>query len=378
MRVCLVFDCLYPYTVGGAERWYRSLAEGLADRGEQVTYLTRLLWKPASGPEVPGVEVVAVSPAGKLYSGGRRSIAVQVRFALGVFVHLLRHGGRYDVVQTPGLYVSFLAVLAARFFRRFDVVVDWFEVWTREYWLEYLGGIAGRIGWRAQRFSARRPHKALCFSRLHAARLEQLGHRGPITLVEGLSVLPAEIPAPAPAGPLVVFAGRHIPEKQAPAVVPAVALARERIPGLRAEIFGDGPDRGEVLRRIEKHDLAGAVSAPGFVEAEQVRESVRRALCHLFPSRREGYGIVVVEAAALGTPTVVVRTPDNAAVELLEDGINGVVADSADPTDLADAILRVHDAGPELRSSTADWCRRNRKRLSLESSLEIVLGVYGR
>ena len=150
MRICLVFDCLYPYTVGGGERWYRSLAEGLARRGHTVTYLTRLQWDPAEGAEVPGVEVIAVAPAMDLYVEGRRKISVQLRFALGVFRHLLLHGRRYDVVQTPALHASLLAVLATRRLRRFKVVVDWFEVWTREYWIEYLGGLAGRFGWWAE------------------------------------------------------------------------------------------------------------------------------------------------------------------------------------------------------------------------------------
>lgn len=378
MHVCLVFDCLYPYTVGGGERWYRALAEGLVARGHSVTYLTRLQWDPEAGADVPGVHVIAVAPPMALYVDGRRSIPVQIRFGLGVLGHLLRHGSAYDVVQTPGLHFSLLAVLVARALRRFKVVVDWFEVWTREYWLEYLGALAGRLGWLGQRFAARNRHDALCFSRLHARRLEELGHRGSIALVEGLSVLPPEDPTPVDAEELVVFAGRQIPEKQAPAIVPALALARARLPGLRAEIFGDGPDHDTVLRLIEEHGLDGAVSAPGFVPAEEVRETLRRALCHLFPSRREGYGLVVVEAAALGTPTVVVSGPDNAALELVEDGENGVVAESAGPEDLAEAILRVHSAGPELRRSTAEWFRRNRRRLSLESSLDTVLGVYAR
>ena len=37
MRVCLVYDCLYPYTIGGAERWYRGLADGLVEHGHSVT-----------------------------------------------------------------------------------------------------------------------------------------------------------------------------------------------------------------------------------------------------------------------------------------------------------------------------------------------------
>jgi glycosyltransferase involved in cell wall biosynthesis len=378
MRACLVFDCLYPHTVGGAERWYRNLAEDVARRGHAVTYLTLLQWDPDSDAGVPNVDVVAVAGKSELYAHGRRSIGAQVRFALGVFGHLVRHGGRYDVVQTPALHLSLLAALAARPFRRFSLVVDWFEVWTREYWLDYAGGVAGRIAWWGERISARAEHQALCFSRRHARRLDALGYRGEITLIEGL--LPPELEAsePEPAGSTVVFAGRLIPEKQATAIVPALALARERVPELRAAIFGDGRERETLLRLIDESGPDGAVQAPGFVARELVEDAVRRALCFVFPSRREGYGTVVVEAAAVGTPTVVVDAPDNAAVELVEDGVNGFIVTSAEPEELGNAIVRVHEAGPALRESTADWFRRNRERLSLETSVERVLAVYAR
>jgi glycosyltransferase involved in cell wall biosynthesis len=379
VRICLVFDCLYPHTVGGAERWYRALAERVAARGHDVTYLTLRQWERDAGPDVLGVDVIAVAPGLNLYTRGRRSIGAQLRFALGVFRYLRRYGEEFDIVQTPALHLSLVAVLAARKMHRFRLVVDWFEVWRRSYWLEYLGSVGGRLGWLAQRLSARSRHAALCFSRLHAERLRALGHTGPITLIEGLRDFDSShAEEPAPAEPVVVFAGRHIPEKRVSAIVPAVALARERLPGLRAEIFGDGPERSEVLRLIREYDVSGAVSAPGFVEDEQVQAALRRALCLLLPSAREGYGIVVVEAAALGTPTVVVEGPDNAAAELVEDGKNGVVASSAGPREIADAILRVHDAGPSLRDSTGEWFGQNSARLSLDSSIETLLDVYNR
>ncbi len=141
-------------------------------------------------------------------------------------------------------------------------------------------------------------------------------------------------------------------------------------------IFGDGPDRPEVLRLIDELGLDGSVEAPGFVDSERVDETLRRALCMALPSRREGYGLVVVEAAARGTPSIVVADEDNAAVELIEDGVNGVIAASAEPDELAAAILRVHEAGETMRASTADWFARNAHRLSLESSLETVVGAY--
>jgi glycosyltransferase involved in cell wall biosynthesis len=86
---------------------------------------------------------------------------------------------------------------------------------------------------------------------------------------------------------------------------------------------------------------------------------LRAALCLALPSRREGYGRVVVEAAAAGVPSIVVRGEDNAAVELIDEGINGFVAPSAAPDDLAAAIVSVYRAGAPLRASTLAWFRRN-------------------
>jgi glycosyltransferase involved in cell wall biosynthesis len=96
----------------------------------------------------------------------------------------------------------------------------------------------------------------------------------------------------------------------------------------------------------------------------------------VLPSRREGYGMIVIEAAALGTPSIVVADPDNAAADLVLDGENGYVALSAAPEDLAATIERVHADGQALRERTASWFRSNAKRLSLENSLEAVLESY--
>jgi glycosyltransferase involved in cell wall biosynthesis len=378
MRICLVYDCLFPYTVGGAERWYRNLSERLAEEGHEVAYLTLRQWKRGERGEVPGVEVVAVGPRMGLYAeGGRRRILPPLVFGLGVLLHLLRHGSRYDVVHTSSFpYFSLLAAAALRPLRRFRLVVDWVEVWSREYWDEYLGPLGGRVGDAVQAICMRVPQHAFCYSRLHEQRLRDRRVNGEPTLLEGLYAGPLEARDPVPAEPVVVFAGRHIPEKRVPALVPALALARRRIPELRGEIYGDGPERVEVLRLRSEEGLDGALEVLGFVSPGQVEEAMRRALCMVLPSRREGYGLVVVEAAALGTPSVVVADPDNAATDLVSQSENGYVAPSASPADLAAAIERVHAEGPALRERTAAWFGANAERLSLESSLKRVLESY--
>jgi glycosyltransferase involved in cell wall biosynthesis len=377
VRVCIVYDCLYPYTIGGAERWYRNLAERLAGGGHEVTFLTRRQWGRGDSPGIPGVRVVVVSPRMDLYTHGRRRILPPLLFGLGVLAHLLRHGRSYDVVHTASFpFFSLLAADAARRRARFRLLVDWHEVWTREYWHEYLGRVGGRIGWRIQRAGLRAPQRAFCFSRLHEHRLRELGLSGELTRLEGQYAGPAAPPEPLPARPVVVFAGRHIPEKRVPTLVPAIARARERVSDLRGELYGDGPDRQEVLDAIAAAGLDGWVSAPGFVDQGVLEHALATALCVVLPSRREGYGLIVVESAARGVPSVVVAGPDNAATELVDEGANGFVSPSVEADDLAAALVRVYDAGPELRRSTLEWFRRNAERLSLERSLHTVLRQY--
>jgi glycosyltransferase involved in cell wall biosynthesis len=376
VRICIVYDCLYPHTVGGAERWYRNLSERLAEAGHEVTYLTLRQWDAGTEPAVRGVRVIAVGPRMQLYVRGRRRIGPPLVFGLGVLRHLLVHGRRYDVVHTASFpYFSLLAAGVVRPLYRFRLVVDWHELWTERYWREYLGRIRGRAGWIVQRLCLRIPQRAFCFSRLAERRLHEEGVRGDVVVLEGqFEGTPSATAVPAES--LVVFAGRHIPEKRPASLVPALARALETVPDLRGEIYGDGPDRAKVLQLIDSHRLQGVVEAPGFVDASVVEHALRHALCLVLPSRREGYGLVVLEAMAYGTPAVVVREDDNAAVEFIAEGENGFVAPSASPEDLADAIVRVRASGDELRESTLAWFKRNSTRLSLGNSLEEVVDAY--
>jgi glycosyltransferase involved in cell wall biosynthesis len=379
MRIAIVYDCLYPQTVGGAERWYRNLAEHLAARHE-ITYVTRRQWG-AEGPDTP-FRTVAVSPGGPLYTqSARRRIWPPIRFGIGVFFHMLRHARDYDVVHSASFpHFSLIgAWLALRLRRRgARLVADWHELWTREYWVSYLGPIGGRVAYAIEGICVRLPERSFTFSRLHEGRLRERGHRGPVVRLTGEYAGPPGA-RPGDEGsrePLVVFAGRHIPEKGVTEIPAAIDAARREVPSLRGIVFGDGPMSEDVAERVHSLGLEEVVDLPGRVSGEQVDETLGRALCLLLPSRREGYGLVVVESAARGTPAVVVEGPDNAATELVEEGVNGLIAASGSPADLAQAIIRVHKAGAELRASTAAWFERNAERLSLRSSLEAVSRGY--
>ena len=379
MRIAIVYDCLYPYTVGGAERRYRSLVAQLARR-HAVTYVTRRQWRRGTTLDVPpGVQVAAVSGGQRLYTAsGRRRILPPLRFGWGVFWYLLRRRREIDCVHACSFpYFSLLAARLACAFGGPAVVTDWYEVWTRPYWREYLGPIAGRIGAAVQALCVRVSGPAFVFSSLHAARLREEGYRGAPVLLTGAYAGPVDVDESSrPRQPVVVYMGRHIPEKQVTAIPAAIALARARIPGLRATIFGDGPERARVQSEIARLGLEDIIRCPGFAPWAVVDAELREALCLVLPSRREGLGLGIVEALARGTPAVVARGPDNAATELIEAEHNGVVADSAAPAVLADAIAAVHAAGPALVTRTRAWFRANAARLSIEGSIVELEAMY--
>jgi glycosyltransferase involved in cell wall biosynthesis len=127
---------------------------------------------------------------------------------------------------------------------------------------------------------------------------------------------------------------------------------------------------------VRELGLTEVVRLAGHSAEADVAAALGRAACLATASEREGYGLVAVEAAARGTPSVVVAGPENAATELVHDGVNGAVAGDASAPELGDAVLTVLAAGSSLRDSTALWYAENAERLSLTGSLELVLRAY--
>ncbi len=380
MRILFVYDCLYPHTIGGFERFYRDVTERLA-RNHEVTYLTRTQWTAHESPDTPqGVKLVALNCGRDLYTAsGRRRILPPLRFGMGVLAHLLRNRHRYDIVQTCSFpYFPMVSCAIVRVLGGPPIVTDWIEVWSDEYWQRYLGRIGGRIGAAVQRLCIRLTTSAFTLSELSAKSLRQSGYRRRLVILKGLSTSepPRTTHLQLRREPLVVFAGRHIPEKHVIAIPAAIDLARQQIPGLRALIFGDGPERVRVIAEVNRLGLEDVVRCQGIVPWREVDEAIGRAMCLILPSQREGYGSVVIEAIARGTPAIVVRGADNAATSLIVENVNGFVSSSAEPSMLADQIVKIHRAGPDLVSRTYGWFREQAEGIGIEASMAQIEEAY--
>lgn len=381
--VAVVYDCLFPYTTGGGERQYRAFAEAMVDRGEAVEYLTARQWDATDAPH-EAFAVRAITPALTLYDAdGVRRSAAAARFAAGLFRSLLRRRGAYSAVLVSGLPV--LNVFAARLAllgSGTPLAVDYLEVWGRRQWIDYAGRLMGNVAWALQRFAVAMTPIATCHSQLSANRLRAEGFRGELLVSPGLiddrdaDARAASSPAADP--PFVLYAGRHIADKRVEALPAAVAVAREVCPGLRLVILGDGPQSAAIDDAIRAVNGDAWIERPGFVSETTLAELMSSAAVLVNPSRREGYGLVVVEAAASGTPVVLVADPSNAATELVTPGVNGAIAPDVEPRSLGEAIVTVVRGGHELRDRTRAWYAEAVQTRTIGRTVDGILAAFVR
>lgn len=374
MRIAVIYDCLFPASTGGGERQYLGFATHLHRRGHEVEYLTAQ--QDAQVMSGTPFATSAVTGPLRLYdrSGVRRSSAA-LRFAFGVFRALRRRRRSLDAVLVSGLPV--LNVFAARVAllgSGVQITIDYLEVWRRRQWLEYAGPITGTIAWLLQRIAVAWTPVASCHSDLSARRLRAEGLRGPILVSKGLidqqSVPPFRAQSDEP--PFVLYVGRHIPDKDVQVIPAAVQVARASIPDLRLIILGSGPSTDAIRSSVD--DVGGWMwtSMPGFVDQAELDRRMAGAACLVNPSRREGYGLVVVEANAHGTPVVLVDHEGNAAVELVDEGVNGRIAASSAPDVLGASIATAVLGGPALRASARSWFMHAVETRTIAASVEAI------
>jgi glycosyltransferase involved in cell wall biosynthesis len=359
VHIAVAYDCLFPWTKGGGERQYRTFAEEFVAAGHEVTYLTRQQWDDGQSPQIDGIAIEVISSDRTLHDEqGVRLLTPALRFAAGLFAHLSTHRGTYDAVLVSGTPATNVhSARAALVGSGVILCVDWLEVWREKQWREYSGPFVGTVANALQALAIRMSSLASCHSQFTARRLRERGLRTEPIISPGL-IEPRsfEVPELSPPGPpTVIYVGRHIPDKQVEAIPGALAFARRQIPDLVATIFGDGPSQASVLAEVDRWGVQSAVTMPGFVSQAELDNAIRNAACLVNPSAREGYGLVIVEACAAATPVVVVAGEDNAAVELIVEGINGYVAASIEPEVLGQAIVDVVKAGATMRSKTHAW-----------------------
>jgi glycosyltransferase involved in cell wall biosynthesis len=344
---------------GGSETYLQRIGAQLAASGITVTLRT------ARYPGAPRHEVVDGVRISR--SGGRYSVYIWALLAMALNEVGARMGlgplrrARPDVVVDAQNGLPFLARLL--YGRRVMVLVHHCH---REQW-PVAGAVLGRLGWFVESWLSPRLHRRnqyLTVSLPSARDLVTLGvDNERIAVVRnGLDEAPARsLSGPRSAVPRVVVLSRLVPHKQIEDALETVAELRPRLGELHLDIVGDGWWRQRLVHQVRSLGISDAVTFHGHVDDVTKHHVLQSAWVHVLPSRKEGWGLAVVEAAQHRVPTIGYRSSGGLSDSIV-DGVTGILVDNrAELVDrleqlLCDPVLRDQlGVKAQTRSGEFSW-----------------------
>jgi glycosyltransferase involved in cell wall biosynthesis len=340
---------------GGSETYLQRIGAELAAAGVAVTLRTA---RYPGAPEHEVVDGVRISRRGGPYTVYLWAGAAMVAARLGLGP--LRRVRPDAVIDTQN-GLPFLARLA--YGRRVAVLVHHCH---REQW-PVAGPVLSRIGWLVEsRLSPwlNRRNQYLTVSLPSARDLIELGVGAERIAVvrNGLDEAPPPtLTGPRADAPRVVVLSRLVPHKQIEDALDAVAALRTRVPKLRLDVIGGGWWADRLVQHAAALGITDAVTFHGHVDEETKHRLVQQAWVHVLPSRKEGWGLAVVEAGQHGVPTIGYRDSGGLSDSIV-DGVTGLLVDDRDQLVeqlhrlLADPVLREQLGGKaQDRSAEFSW-----------------------
>ena len=162
------------------------------------------------------------------------------------------------------------------------------------------------------------------------------------------------------AGLRLLFVGRLVEGKGVGDAIRALALARQEGVEMTLDVVGDGPERAALEQQARQFDVGAHVIFHGWVDHSQLGAWHARCDVLVVPSKegargwREGFGLVLVEAALSGRAAVAYRS--GGIPDVVDDGVTGVLVDEGDEVALARALIALART-PALLEAMGDAAR---------------------
>lgn len=327
-RVAFVSDAVWPYNKGGKEKRLFEISNRLVKQGRQVDIYTMKWW---DGPNTikteQGVYLHAICKLHPLYKGERRSFSEAVLFSLACCKLMFQSFDVVDVDSMP--FFPLFPMRLITWLRRKKMYATWHEVWGKQYWGQYLGGMSGRIGALTEWLAMKTPDAVVSNSNYTTKQLIRAGMKQEIITVPlGVDVDTIFAVAPSEVQSDIIFGGRLLANKNVDVLIRAVKLVKRTHKNVRCLIVGNGPERKRLEALVAELKLENNVTFFNFFEDQnELFSLMKSSKMFVLPSVREGFGLVVIEANACGIPVITTTHESNAARDLIAEGRNGYLAE---------------------------------------------------
>lgn len=135
----------------------------------------------------------------------------------------------------------------------------------------------------------------------------------------------------------VVIVSRLHEEKNIDHAIRAFKKVVSKVPNAKLHIYGDGPEKGKLNQLIEKLNLVDNIKLKGY--SSDIDNVLQSADCLILTSKYEGFGMVIQESIANGTPVIAYNIKYGPS-DMIDDGKNGYLVSNSDENDLAEKIIK--------------------------------------
>jgi glycosyltransferase involved in cell wall biosynthesis len=315
MKILLICEAVFPENKGGLERWMVWLANSLCSKGHEVFYLN------ASGVNEVRQGVVFISITNKSWSytkNNTRSILQSIVFSRKLFMQLRKI--EYEVVysvQAPVVSLLFIQ-LANLKLKKSLLIIEWIEIWSYSYWQEYLGRTLGLLGYFIQSLALRVGDVKVCFTDRVYGKLKNISNGNHIYKLPGICMENnPSFPVSFRKKENIIFLSRFVKEKN-PFLAINVVVEYKKL-GWDGIFFliGSGPLESKIKEYVKHKGASNFIKILVNIPDSDVTEIMKSSFVLLHPSKREGFGLSMVEAACQGVPTILINYPENASVDLV-------------------------------------------------------------
>ncbi len=326
MRIAFIYDVIYPFVKGGAEKRNWEIAKRLSARGHEVHLFGMKSWDGPPDIVSEGVYLHGICNFRNLYlKEGRRDLGEVLYFSRHLLPALWKL--KFDIIDCNAFpYLPFFLVKIISRLKNTALVVTWQEVWG-SYWYSYLGYLRGFFARVIERLVIKLSDNIIVHSLTTKRELTRCGFKE-----ENIKIIPhgidLKITGDTPAAldeTDLIFAGRLIRDKNADILIKSVLSVKKSFNAIKCIIIGEGPEKEKLVGLADRLNLKDNVIFKDFLGYKELIAHMKASKIFVFPSVREGFGIVVIEAMACGLPVITVRHPMNAAAELVEDGKSGFI-----------------------------------------------------
>ncbi len=171
--------------------------------------------------------------------------------------------------------------------------------------------------------------------------------------------------------PVILAAGRLVRQKDYPTLLRAVKLVLQK-KSVRLVILGEGAEREGLQGLCQELGISENTAFLGFVKNQY--KYMKKADVFILSSIHEGFGNVIVEAMACGTP-VIATNCKSGPNEIINDGKNGILVPVGDYNALAQAIIKVLDS-PSLRQAIISEGERRAECFSFKAGVKNYEKVF--